>query len=388
MQRREPFIHKLLHRLDRLDRESVQNYLSSIAHENSTFHEILEALGEGVVLATAKGRLIYANRQASLWLGISAKTAEQAPIAEHIADSDLSKFIVSNLSALKERLVGDIQILVPREMTLRIMMSALARQTDEKEILILLSDISNFKNDADENQKHIQALSSLAAGIAHEIGNPLNSISIHLEILKKEVRNLPENKKAAFEKTLSVLNSETGRLDRIVRNFLKATRKPPLRFKHENLNQILEESVRFMGPEFGERNIKITLKADKNLPDFLLDRERLSQAFINLLKNGMESMPQGGNLSVTVARKENVTSVSFKDSGSGIPEKDLPHIFEAYYTTKEEGSGLGLMTVYNVVREHGGRIDVTSKVGKGTLFVLHLPIRQPKLQLASVKSKG
>lgn len=381
MQRREPFIHKLLHRLDRLDRESVQNYLADIGRENSTFHEILEALGEGVVLTTSKGRLIFANRQASLWLGIPAKVSEQTQLADHVVDSDLSKFMAANLPQLKERLVGDIQILVPREMTLRVMMSTLNKQSDEKEILILLSDISAFTDQADENLKRMHALSSLAAGIAHEIGNPLNSISIHLEILKKEVRGLPDNKKAAFEKTLSVLNSETSRLDRIIRNFLKATRKPPLRFKSEDLNQILGESVRFMQPEFKDKGAKLVLKTDKNLPDFLLDRERLSQAFINLLKNGLESMPQGGSLTVTIAHKENVASVSFKDDGSGIPEKDLPHIFEAYYTTKEEGSGLGLMTVYTVVREHGGRIDVSSKVGKGTLFILHLPIRQPKLQL-------
>lgn len=382
MQSREPFIHKLLRRLDKVDRDSAQNYLSDLARENSTFQEILETLSEGVVIASAKGRLLYANRQALLWLGIKSRVPEQTPLTDAVADSELSKFLSANLSGLKERLVGDIQVLVPREMTLRAVMTPLEKQTAEKEILILLSDISNLRSEADLNQKTIHALSSLAAGIAHEIGNPLNAVHIHLELLKKELRDLPETKLKKIEKTLSVLTGETSRLDRIIRNFLKATRKPPLRFKHEDLNQILSECVSFMEPELRENGIKLKLQLEKSIPPFLMDKERLAQAFINLIKNAQEAMPKGGTISVSLARKESSALISFKDDGRGISEADLPHIFEAYYTTKEEGAGLGLMNVYNVVREHGGRIDVTSKESKGSLFILHLPIRQPKLQLA------
>jgi two-component system, sporulation sensor kinase E len=378
---RKPFIHKVLNRLDRVDRESVQNYLKQLAHENTLQAEIFDHLNEGILLASGS-EIIYANRQASLWLGTEIE--DRTPVADAVQDRELADFITNNLRGLKQKSVGDVPIIHPREMTLRVILVPL-ESGKESDVLILLSNISEEKNRQDDNMSRIEALASLAAGIAHEIGNPLNSISIHLELLKKDAQSLPENKRKSVEKTLEVLAGETSRLDRIVRNFLKATRKPPLRFKNEDLNQILEDAVRFMAPELEKNKIKASLKTDKALPGFMMDRERLYQAFINLVKNAMEAMPKGGTLSMTISHRGKVAHLSFKDEGGGIHEKDLPHIFDAYYTTKEEGSGLGLMTVYNVVREHGGRIEVASKTGKGSVFTLHLPIRQPKLQLGYKK---
>ncbi len=172
-----------------------------------------------------------------------------------------------------------------------------------------------------------------------------------------------------------------------MKNFLKATRKPPLRFRNEDLNAILSEALELMAPELEEKKIRVHFQPDPALPPFLMDRSRIYQIFSNLIKNAMEAMPRGGDLWISAAHKENAAIIRFKDTGSGINEKDLPHIFEAYYTTKEEGSGLGLMTVFSAVREHGGRIEVSSKPGKGTTFALLLPIRLAKLQLPMTKSK-
>lgn len=381
MQKRAPFLNKLLKHFERLDQKSVQTYLTDVTGENNLLYQILEQVGEGVLLVSPKGKLFYANRQAELWLGLPEGGAGKAKLTDLIADSDLSQFIQAGLENLQERLVGDIQILVPRERTLRVILAPIQNSEAENPVLILLSDISQIQASVDENQIRTKALTSLAAGIAHEIGNPLNSLMIHLELLKKDMKSLPEAKQKSLEKTLNVLNGETARLDRIIRNFLKATRRPPLRFKEEDLNRIVEDAVSFLAPAFKENKVAIHFQPDPNLPHFLMDAERLHQAFLNLLKNGMEAMPRGGGLSIAISHKDSVVSVSVRDQGKGIPKDDLPHIFEAYYTTKEEGSGLGLMTVYNVVREHGGRIDVTSKPGKGTMFMLHLPIRQPKFQI-------
>lgn len=384
MPRRTPFIHKLLNRLERVDRKSVQNYLTDLARENAVYGEILDHLNEGVLRVTEEGKVLYANRQASLWLGLDVENVEH-PLSEMIQDRELAPFIAHHLKGLKERWVGDVQLLVPREMTLRVFLVPLETQTSEKEVLILLTPMMDEKSRLDENLARMEALASLATGIAHEIGNPLNSIGIYLELLHKEAKSLPESKRKSIDKTLEVLTGETHRLDRIVRNFLKATRKPPLRFKSEDLNQIVDEAVGFMEPELRNRKIKVLFRPDKALAPFILDRERLYQAFINLIKNAMEAMSHGGNLSIAITHKDKVVSLNFKDEGSGIEESDLPHIFDAYYTTKDEGSGLGLMTVYHVVREHGGRIEVASKAGKGSVFTLHLPIRQPKLQLTQYK---
>jgi len=136
-----------------------------------------------------------------------------------------------------------------------------------------------------------------------------------------------------------------------------------------------------MKPAFKEHGLDVEFKGDTKIPDFLMDRDRIYQVFINLLRNAIEAMPHRGKLSIKLKHRGKIASVRFKDTGTGIDEKDLPHIFDPYYTTKDEGSGLGLMTVYSAVVEHGGRVEVESEIDKGSVFTVILPVRQKKLQL-------
>ncbi len=377
MPKRAPFVHKLLNRLDKIDRQSIQNYVQSLDEENRRYDEVLNHLQVGVLLLDPQGRIHFINRQASFLLSISSRLTERSHISK-IQDRELMQLLSARTQNLKEKISADLKILSPREINLRVVLIPLE---SDSQILALLIPRETVSKEADNKWASIEALVSLAAGIAHEIGNPLNSIGIYLQLLKKEVRSLPEAQRKKIEKNLDVLNTETSRLDKIVKNFLKATRKPPLRFKLENLNKVVDAAVSFLEPELKQKKIRLHVELDAGLPPFLMDHERLHQAFMNLIKNGMEAMRKGGNLSINLSHQDKVASVSFTDEGNGILEKDLPHIFEAYYTTKEEGSGLGLLTVYNAVREHGGRIEVASKVGKGTTFTLYLPIRLPNLQL-------
>lgn len=380
MPQHTPFIHKLSSKLQRLDRQTLELYLNDWAQANTQLYEILDQLTEGVVVTDPSGKIIFINTTALSWIGSGSLPDSKMSLQDYAADAELNKLLSIHLPKISQRLVSDVKILTPREMRLRVMIQPL-ETSQQNEILILLQDISFHAHTEDPKHFSIEALASLAAGIAHEIGNPLNAIQIHLQLLQKASRELSEAKQRNFEKALSVIQSETSRLDRIVRNFLKAARKPPLRFKTDDLGKILEEALRFLAPEMKHQKVHAELSVDKTIPPFLMDRERLHMAFINLLKNGLEAMPKGGTLQISMTRKGNLVSILFKDQGHGIDPRDLPHIFEAYYTTKAEGSGLGLMTVYQVIQEHGGRIEVSSKPGKGSLFMLHLPMRQPKLQL-------
>lgn len=380
-----PFVHKLVKNLDRIDRDSLERHLRELLDSHKTLENILHEIHEGVLVAQKNGDILFANSPALSWLGLNFSQNQKTNIKQ-IADSRVGEFLERNIPHLTQRLTGDFHILSPREMDVRIFLYPME---DKKEILILVLNLQTEKSKSSRKaaDSSIEGLLSLAAGIAHEIGNPLNSIAIHLALLQKEIKNLPDNKKTNFEKALSVLQAETGRLDRIVRNFLKAARKPPLRFRHENLNQILKAAIEFMSPELSENNVRIQIKTDDNIPPFLMDRERLHQAFINLIKNAMQAMPKGGRLLIRTSLKDKIAAVVIKDEGQGISEKDLPHIFEAYYTTKTEGSGLGLMTVWKTVAEHAGHIEVSSQPGSGSTFTLLLPLREPKLQLTLAKGK-
>jgi signal transduction histidine kinase len=158
-------------------------------------------------------------------------------------------------------------------------------------------------------------------------------------------------------------------------------------FKKENINDVLEEAVRVLEPEMKKGRIQLVMKLNRRIPEFLLDAEKMHQAFVNIVKNAIQSMVRGGILKIQTDLKGRVCEIRFKDQGVGIPKKVLPHVFEAYYTTKEEGSGLGLVVVHSAVNEHGGRIDIKSKVGEGTEFTLLLPLRNEKLPLPGAVSE-
>lgn len=381
------FIDKVLARIGQLDRESIQGYVSDLVRERKLIGEILDQVNEGVLLLDPEGIVKLANRRAFLWLGFQRFFEDRSPIAELILDPLLKRFILERLKRPEETVSDEFQVLLPREMSLRIHWTPLEIDGDLK-ILVRIEDLTqaSIRNEEEVQLRNTEGLVRLAAGVAHEIGNPLNAIQIHIGLLKDEVAKLEKVKQKGFRKLVDVIASETRRLDQIVRSFLRATRRPPLRFRLESLNEILEEAVQLLRLEMKKRKIRLKVNWDKKLPPFLLDRDRLHQAFLNLLKNGMEAMPKGGTLSVSTALREKLCWVYFRDEGKGIDEKDLPHIFEAYYTTKEEGSGLGLTQVYQAVREHGGRIDVKSGPEKGSVFTLLFPLRQEPLSLPQPRS--
>lgn len=383
MPQKDPFVHKLLKRFEKIDTASLKQCLLDLSEETALYSEVLNHLQEGVILAEEDGNILFLNPEAERWLGLQKDTDRPLHLVKDLGDSELAKFIREHWQRA-DRVVGDFQVLTPREARLRAFVIPL--QNSESRSLILLLNISDPSHDRPTpSGVPAEALLSLAAGVAHEIGNPLNSISIHLQLLKKQLAVPRTPSPSQLVKSIQVLESETQRLDKIVRNFLKATRKPPLRFRPEDLHKMIEEAIDVLTPELAQQKIRLEYRKDAELPLFLMDRLRLYQAFMNLMKNAMESMPKGGALKISVSHKEKVAMIRFQDEGEGILEKDLPHIFEAYYTTKEEGSGLGLVFVLNAIREHGGRIEVASKVGKGTTFIVLLPIRQPRLQLSQDK---
>jgi len=375
------FIDKVLSRIGRLDRESIQGYVAGLLQERKRAGQILDQVNEGIVLLDREGIVKFSNRRAFLWLGFPRFFKNRSALLDLAADPLLKEFILERLKKPGQSAAEDFRVLTPREMSLRLHWIPL--DEDKTEILLRIENVTEEKNRNEEEARiqNIEGMTRLAAGLAHEIGNPLNSIQIHISLLKNEIERPPKAKTKAFGKILQVLSDETKRLDQIVRSFLRATRRPPLRFRNESLNEVLEDALELLRPEMGKADVKLRVSFDKNLPRFLLDRDRLHPAFVNLIKNAVEAMPRGGELKISTSSRDSFCMVRLEDQGKGIDEKDLPHIFETYYTTKEEGSGLGLSQVYQTVREHGGRIDVKSQLGKGTTFTLALPLRKERLSL-------
>lgn len=224
-----------------------------------------------------------------------------------------------------------------------------------------------------QNQERTNYISSLAGGLVHEIKNPLNSLNLNLQLLKEELEEGRTEEKGKDQELISEIQEELNRLDEILTNFLRLARPPELNLKTENLNQVLEEIIRFVEPECLRDKIEIN-KAFRNLlPLLSLDKRQFKGAILNLILNAKAAMKNGGRLNISTWSEEKEFYLSISDTGCGISKESRKRIFDLFYSTKEGGSGLGLPIVQQVIHNHNGRIECQSDEGKGTTFTISLP---------------
>ncbi|NLT23579.1 MAG: hypothetical protein GXX82_11080 [Syntrophorhabdus sp.] len=223
-----------------------------------------------------------------------------------------------------------------------------------------------------EIKERLVSLGKLASGMAHEIRNPLNAISLSVQRLKREFVPSDE-KKEDYLTFLDIIRKELTRVNGIVEEFLQSTRAQAP-FSREDLRDLLEEVIIIVGEKASSKGIFIENVTGTGI-HVECQRDRLKQAFYNIIINAIESMKDGGKIAIAVKQKEPLVEISVRDSGSGISEEELARIFEYYYTTKDKGMGLGLPISYMIVKDHGGDIKVMSAAGQGTTFVIVLPLR-------------
>jgi signal transduction histidine kinase len=227
----------------------------------------------------------------------------------------------------------------------------------------------------------LASLTTLAAGVAHEIKNPLGSLSIHIQLIRKALQGKGEVEVPFLERHLGVVDEEIERLNKIVVDFLFAVRPMAVQLREADPGELVAGIAEFIKPEAERAGVTVELRLEKDLPRVALDDRLMKQAVLNLVKNALAAMPWGGKLRLTAERVEDEVRITVEDSGVGISEEDLPKIFEPYFTTKENGTGLGLTITFKIVREHDGEIMVTSHPGQGSAFVIGLPIPQKERRL-------
>jgi two-component system, sporulation sensor kinase E len=227
----------------------------------------------------------------------------------------------------------------------------------------------------------LNALTLLAAGVAHEIGNPLNSLHIHLQLMQRSVERLDGEAKAELQQSINIARSEVNRLDSIVTRFLRAIRPSRPQLGPENLNTIVEEAVRFFLPEIQDRDIVVEQELRSDLPLLQLDPDQMKQAFYNVIKNSLEAMQRHGTLRIYTDMDDTHVLIRFVDTGRGMSAGNLSRVFEPYFTTKPSGTGLGLLIVRRIVREHGGELSIESSQGKGLTVTIRLPYIEKRIRM-------
>ena len=248
---------------------------------------------------------------------------------------------------------------------------------------VILRDTTESRRSTEETiqSERLTALTLLAAGVAHEIGNPLNSLHIHLQLMERKLRKVPQELRKDLESALQVARDEITRLDSIVQQFLGAIRPTRLEPHLENINALVRESVAFLQPEIDDRNVLVEQELRADLPLLEVDRNQMKQAFYNVIKNAFQAMKQNGMLRIRTDFDDAFAIIQFSDSGGGISPENMSKIFEPYFTTKASGSGLGLLIVRRIVREHGGEMELMSDEGQGLTLTIRLPLRDKSIRM-------
>jgi two-component system sensor histidine kinase HydH len=232
-----------------------------------------------------------------------------------------------------------------------------------------LTEVQSLKREV-ERSRRLASLGRLAAGVAHEIRNPLSSIKGFATYFKEKYREIPEDLKTA-----EIMVQEVERLNRVIGQLLEFARPVEIRKKPVSIQHVLQHSLKTVEREAQSKNIEIKTSFSPQIKEVHTDPDRINQVFLNLYLNAIEAMEDGGILSVDLGRDEDRRSVkiAITDTGVGIHEEDLVHIFDPYFTTKQSGTGLGLAIVHKIIESHRGEVRVESEPGRGTTFSIFLP---------------
>jgi two-component system, sporulation sensor kinase E len=385
--RKHTSLDRVLGRLDSLDSVNLSNLVQRLARERGLFEDIFNALQEGVLVITTDGEIEYANSAAHRLIGLGDDELGgkilwrlvpglRPTLGVSLEDDDAALPVVAR----------EFQLTYPEPRTVRLYMVPFRHdgRNGSRRFAVILTDVTRDKQttEARIEDERSSSILLLAAGVAHELGNPLNSLTIHLQLIERKLKKLKAGKDtASLADSIQVCQDEVNRLDGIITNFLDALRPQPPDLAEVDLAEVLTNVLDFQQREIADRGVEVDAETSASLPLVMADRNQVKQVFFNLLKNALEAMQPGGRLRIRVRADDDHVILAFGDSGSGIKQDDLVRLFQPYHTTKPGGHGLGLMIVQRIMREHGGQIGIESKEGVGTLVTLQFPRKDRRVRM-------
>jgi PAS domain S-box-containing protein len=370
------FISRIRARIGKLDKDILRELVLRFAEEREFFEVILNSMNEGVLVTDEQDRVQYANRTAARLLGRSIRGLRGNPVLEGIESIDFYNLVKRAFENNERVRNKEVSLYYPADRILNVNIFPLMSGTDVSGRVVIFMDITQEKEEEQRLRRaeSMAALSSITAGIAHEIKNPLGALDIHLQLLEKVLDGDAPPDRERMHRYLEVVREEVGRLNGIVVDFLDAVR--PLRSNPRKtvVGTLLEEVAAFWGPVLQGRGIHLDVVQEELPLEANVDPDLLRQAIANLVKNAGEAIAEDGLVKLSARREGEYLEIQVEDNGCGIEQERLGRIFEPYHTTKSAGTGLGLTIVYRIVKEHGGTIHVESAPGVGTRFAVRIPL--------------
>ncbi len=373
------FLDKLLNRIDRVGQGDLQAYLQRLNNERGFFETIFNTLQEGIVVVDAQGKILYANHAVTGLIGLDPAKSLGASISTFLKELDWPTILAEG-----RVLNRDLEVFYPQPRYLNFYLVPLAaKDTALMGFAIIFHDLTARRDQAREaiESERLNAVTLLAAGVAHELGNPLNSLNIHLQLLERDLRRRTGGDDEELLESVRVARSEVARLDTIIHQFLGAVRPAHAPRALVSINTVVHESLAFLEPEIKDRDVIVQEELAPGLPPIPANADQLKQAFYNLIKNALQALSHDGILRVTTSRSDTHLQISFEDNGTGISVEDMAHITEPYFTKRKGGTGLGLFIVQRILHEHGGHLELLSEPGRGTTARILLPLAERRVRL-------
>ena len=375
------FVKKASSKIGKLSDEEILRIIESQNNELKIRNTILDNLIAGCLMVAPDGSVMYMNPVLGELASLSSrKKYTGVSYLRVFMDPDVQAFIGNFIAGSAKEDEEFFETGIPGGGTKSISCKAM-KLADPICSLFVFRDITFFNRFKEEFRKNesLAQMTTMAAGVAHEIKNPLASISIYLQLMEKMMEKNGSMTSAEARKYLDVVEEEVERINRIAVDFLFAVKPMKVNLTACSMNDIVRKTADVAGPELEDKGIRLVMHLATSLPKVFADPALIEQSLLNLVKNAMQAMPEDRKdpcVTISTYIESDMVKLSVQDNGCGMTEDQMSKIFEPYYTTKSSGTGLGLTVLFKIMKQHGGDVTVHSVYGEGSEFILQVPVPQ------------
>ena len=404
------YVKRVKQKAEKLSKEQVLSLFEYVVDENESLYSVLDSLSTGLLIINDDFKLVRYNQIVESWLPFSNRLEDiigsEKAIWEFIEDEDIASFLRKCLEKNITNSSEDFSTVTPGGSVrfLTVTIAPLINEGEMNGMMILVRDITEKKNQdiLFHRMENLANLTNLAAGMAHEIKNPLGAISIHIQLIQKALVKARENNdklpaKKFVEDHIDVVNEEIEHLNKLVMDFLLAVRPVKAQLELKEPDKLIDGLISFFKPEFNDEGIEVIFKPSESGKRIMLDEKLFRDVIMNISQNSLAALKSkynsktdskdGAKFCISNTVRDNKFIITIADNGCGMSEETLSKLFEPYYTTKANGTGLGMTMVYKIIKEFSGDIIVDSKEGEGTAFTITFPIPQKDVKLLTSEER-
>ena len=391
------FIERALQKVEKLNVEQTRRLIGDLADESARVQIVLDSMRDGVIVTDEENRLVLTNPAIERLLPLELDEYSEQPIWTMIVNRGVADFVRTTLvcavSATDEEFT-----LSGRVISCSIVPLTRAGRIEGNILQVVDITEKRVRESQLRRAESLASFTTMAAGVAHEIKNPLGSIGIHIQLIRKALATgrpngrssgrlngrssgRPNGRSSRVLNYLDVVDEEVHRLDRIIVDFLFAIRPIDLKLELRDLNEVCQELIDFVHLELEANGIEVRSTFAARLPRVNIDERYIKQVLLNIVKNAQSAMPDGGIIDIRTGLRGEMVAIGIQDNGTGMSDEVQRRIFEPYFTTRDFGSGIGMTLVYKIIEEHRGDIEIVSSEGNGATITLLLPIPQREQRL-------